>query len=50
MARASYLKMFAELIRANRVELAGTLAGEQAKILPLARVGLDVSAEVHIRY
>ena len=45
VARAAYLKQFAELIRANRVELATTLAKEQAKIMPLAQVEIDVTAE-----
>ena len=45
VARGAYLKKFAEAIRANRVELAKTLAGEQAKILPLAQVEIDVTAE-----
>lgn len=45
VARAGYLKKFAELIRANRVSLARTLAAEQAKILPLAQVEVDVTAE-----
>ncbi|WP_419785915.1 aldehyde dehydrogenase [Pseudodesulfovibrio sp.] len=43
--RASYLKQMAELIRANRVELAKILAEEQAKILPLAQVEIDATAE-----
>ncbi len=45
VARGAYLKQFAELIRSNRVELARTLAKEQAKILPLAQVEIDVTAE-----
>lgn len=44
-ARGAYLKKFAELIRANRVHLARTLAAEQAKILPLAQVEIDTTAE-----
>jgi lactaldehyde dehydrogenase/glycolaldehyde dehydrogenase len=43
--RAIYLKQLAALIRANRLELAKTLASEQAKILPLAQVEIDVTAE-----
>ncbi|MDR1835953.1 MAG: aldehyde dehydrogenase, partial [Fusobacteriaceae bacterium] len=43
--RAGYLKQLAALIRANRVELAKLLASEQAKILPLAQVEIDVTAE-----
>jgi lactaldehyde dehydrogenase/glycolaldehyde dehydrogenase len=45
VARGAYLRKFAELIRANRVHLARTLAAEQAKILPLAQVEIDVTAE-----
>ncbi len=45
VARAAYLKKFAELIRANRVMLAETLASEQAKIMGLAQVEIDVTAE-----
>ncbi|MDR2433199.1 MAG: aldehyde dehydrogenase [Treponema sp.] len=43
--RAGYLKRMAALIRDSRVELAKTLAAEQAKILPLAQVEIDVTAE-----
>ncbi len=43
--RAQFLKKMAEVIRANRVELARTLAEEQAKVLPLAQVEIDVTAE-----
>ena len=43
--RAIYLKKMAELIRANRIELAKILVAEQAKILPLAQVEIDVTAE-----
>ncbi len=43
--RAAYLKKFATLIRENRERLARTLAAEQAKILPLAQVEIDVTAE-----
>lgn len=45
IARVAYLKQFAALIRENRVHLAKTLASEQAKILPLAQVEVDVTAE-----
>ncbi len=45
VARAAYLKKFADAIRAHRVELARTLASEQAKVLPLAQVEIDVTAE-----
>ncbi|MDR2752438.1 MAG: aldehyde dehydrogenase family protein, partial [Clostridiales bacterium] len=44
-ARAVYLKKMAQIIRDNRVELAQTLAREQAKIMPLAQVEIDVTAE-----
>ncbi|MDR0434679.1 MAG: aldehyde dehydrogenase [Gracilibacteraceae bacterium] len=44
-ARAAYLKRMAELIRANRVELARILVAEQAKILPLAQVEVDFTAD-----
>ncbi|MDR1603202.1 MAG: aldehyde dehydrogenase [Gracilibacteraceae bacterium] len=43
--RAVYLKQMAALIRANRVELARILVAEQAKILPLAQVEIDVTAD-----
>jgi len=43
--RASYLKKMAAAIRANRVELARTLAEEQAKIIGLAQVEIDVTAD-----
>ncbi|MDR3236191.1 MAG: aldehyde dehydrogenase [Prevotellaceae bacterium] len=43
--RASYLKQMAALIRENRVELAKILASEQAKILPLAQVEVDFTAD-----
>lgn len=43
--RASYLKKFAAGIRAKRVELARLLASEQAKVLPLAQVEVDFTAE-----
>ncbi|WP_462325561.1 aldehyde dehydrogenase [Desulfoplanes sp.] len=43
--RASFLKKMADAIRQNRVALAETLASEQAKVLPLAQVEVDVTAE-----
>ncbi|MDR2085922.1 MAG: aldehyde dehydrogenase [Dysgonamonadaceae bacterium] len=43
--RAGYLKRMATLIRANRIHLAKTLASEQAKILPLAQVEIDFTAD-----
>ncbi len=45
VTRAGYLKQMAALIRDNRDHLARTLAHEQAKILPLAKVEIDVTAE-----
>jgi len=44
-SRAAYLYKMAALIRANRVELAKTLAQEQAKIIGLAQVEIDVTAD-----
>ncbi|MDR1213652.1 MAG: aldehyde dehydrogenase [Propionibacteriaceae bacterium] len=43
--RAGYLKQFAQLIRSRRVELAHLLASEQAKVLPLAQVEIDFTAD-----
>lgn len=43
--RAGYLKKMAELIRKHRVDLAHILVEEQAKVLPLAQVEIDVTAE-----
>ncbi|KAA6329047.1 Lactaldehyde dehydrogenase [termite gut metagenome] len=43
--RAGYLRQMSALIRANRLELAKTLASEQAKILPLAQVEVDFTAD-----
>lgn len=43
--RAGYLKQMAALIRANRIELAKTLASEQAKVMPLAQVEIDFTAD-----
>ncbi|MDR3359282.1 MAG: aldehyde dehydrogenase [Bifidobacteriaceae bacterium] len=42
--RAAYLAKCAEVIRANRIELAELLMAEQAKIAPLAQVEIDVTA------
>ncbi|MDR1731522.1 MAG: aldehyde dehydrogenase [Synergistaceae bacterium] len=42
--RGAYLAQMANLIRGKRVELARTLASEQAKIMPLAQVEIDVTA------
>lgn len=44
-ARAGYLRRFAALIRENRELLARTLASEQAKVLPLAYVEIDFTAD-----
>jgi lactaldehyde dehydrogenase/glycolaldehyde dehydrogenase len=43
VARAEYLKQFAQIIRDNRVELAELLMAEQAKIAGLAQVEIDVT-------
>lgn len=43
--RASYLHKMADVIRENRVFLAKTLAEEQAKVIGLAQVEIDVTAE-----
>ena len=43
--RAVFLKKMAAIIRSNRIELAKTLAEEQAKVLGLAQVEIDVTAE-----
>jgi lactaldehyde dehydrogenase/glycolaldehyde dehydrogenase len=44
-SRAAYLYKMAALIRANRVELATLLAQEQAKIIGLAQVEIDFTAD-----
>ena len=43
--RASYLHKMANVIRENRIFLAQTLAKEQAKVIGLAQVEIDVTAE-----
>lgn len=43
--RAKYLNQMADIIRDNRVFLAETLAAEQAKVMGLAQVEIDVTAE-----
>ena len=43
--RASYLHKMANVIRENRISLAQTLAKEQAKVIGLAQVEIDVTAE-----
>eukprot|EP01065_Artemidia_motanka_P045232 TRINITY_DN65_c7_g1_i1.p1 TRINITY_DN65_c7_g1~~TRINITY_DN65_c7_g1_i1.p1 ORF type:complete len:637 (+),score=222.72 TRINITY_DN65_c7_g1_i1:79-1989(+) len=50
VARAGFLKKIAEGIRANRVRLAETLAREQAKVLSLAQVEIDFTAEYYDYY
>ena len=48
--RASFLKRMAQVIRNNRVFLAETLSKEQAKVLSLAQVEIDVTAEYYDYY
>ncbi len=48
--RASFLKKMANVIRNNRVLLANTLAKEQAKVMSLAQVEIDVTAEYYDYY
>jgi len=43
--KAAYLHKMADVIRANRVFLAETLAKEQAKVIGLAQVEIDVTAD-----
>ncbi|ALJ06372.1 aldehyde dehydrogenase [Pseudalgibacter alginicilyticus] len=43
--RAGYLHKMADVIRENRVFLAETLASEQAKVMGLAQVEIDVTAD-----
>jgi lactaldehyde dehydrogenase/glycolaldehyde dehydrogenase len=43
--RATYLQKMAKAIRDNRIELAEILASEQAKVLPLAQVEVDFTAD-----
>ncbi|WP_343330540.1 aldehyde dehydrogenase [Polaribacter staleyi] len=43
--RAAYLHKMANVIRDNRIFLAETLAAEQAKVLGLAQVEIDVTAD-----
>jgi len=45
VARASVLNHMADAIRKNRIELARTLASEQAKVLPLAQIEVDFTAD-----
>jgi lactaldehyde dehydrogenase/glycolaldehyde dehydrogenase len=48
--RAFYLKAMAEVIRKNRVFLAGVLSKEQAKVKVLAQVEIDVTAAYYDYY
>ena len=43
--RANYLTQMATVIRENRISLAQTLAAEQAKVIGLAQVEIDVTAD-----
>ena len=43
--RAGYLRQMATVIRKHRIELAETLANEQAKVIGLAQVEIDVTAD-----
>ena len=43
--KAAYLHKMADVIRANRVFLAETLAKEQAKVIGLAQVEIDVTGD-----
>ncbi|WP_262501908.1 aldehyde dehydrogenase family protein [Polaribacter atrinae] len=43
--RANYLNKMADVIRENRIFLAKTLASEQAKVIGLAQVEIDVTAD-----
>ncbi|MEP1488230.1 MAG: aldehyde dehydrogenase [Algibacter sp.] len=45
--RAGYLHKMADVIRENRVFLAETLAREQAKVIGLAQVEIDVTADYY---
>lgn len=45
IGRASYLHKMANIIRENRISLAKTLAEEQAKVIGLAQVEIDVTAD-----
>ncbi len=48
--RASYLKAMAAVIRKNRVFLATVLSKEQAKVITLAQVEIDVTADYYEYY
>jgi lactaldehyde dehydrogenase/glycolaldehyde dehydrogenase len=45
ITRANYLNKMATIIRENRIFLAKTLAAEQAKVMGLAQVEIDVTAD-----
>ncbi|MCB1776133.1 MAG: aldehyde dehydrogenase [Candidatus Competibacteraceae bacterium] len=45
IVRAQALKKMANVIRENRIELANILASEQAKVLPLAQIEIDFTAD-----
>jgi len=45
ITRANYLNKMATVIRENRIFLAKTLASEQAKVIGLAQVEIDVTAD-----
>tara|TARA_R110002051_G_scaffold95649_8_gene165643 strand:+ start:7092 stop:8531 length:1440 start_codon:yes stop_codon:yes gene_type:complete len=45
ITRANYLNKMATVIRENRIFLAKTLAAEQAKVIGLAQVEIDVTAD-----
>jgi lactaldehyde dehydrogenase/glycolaldehyde dehydrogenase len=45
ITRANYLNKMATVIRENRIFLAKTLAAEQAKVMGLAQVEIDVTAD-----
>ena len=45
ITRANYLNKMATVIRENRIFLAETLAAEQAKVMGLAQVEIDVTAD-----
>lgn len=45
IVRAQALKKMAAVIRENRLELARILASEQAKVLPLAQIEVDFTAD-----
>ncbi len=45
VSRAAFLNKMADVIRENRIALAQTLASEQAKVLPLAQVEVDFTAD-----